>query len=72
MMLKNKKAWFSGVPGLTIVTPSRWLADLVKQSYLKDYTVKVIHNGINLDIFKPTDSSFREKYNLQDKKTKLS
>ena len=67
-MWKLKKEWFTGVQNLTIVTPSQWLADLVKQSFLKDYPVKVINNGINLDVFKPTESDFRTKHNLEDKK----
>lgn len=66
-MYKLKKKWFTGVENMTLVTPSQWLADLVKQSYLKDYNVKVINNGIDLNIFKPTPSNFREKYNLGDK-----
>lgn len=48
-----KKSIFTGVPNLTIVTPSKWLADIVKQSYLKDYPVVVIPNGIDLSLFKP-------------------
>ena len=39
---------------LEIVTPSKWLADRVKQSFLKDIRVTVIHNGIDIDIFKET------------------
>lgn len=66
-----KKAWFSGVRNLTIVTPSQWLGNLVKQSFLGEYDVKVINNGINLDAFKPTVSDFREKYGLQNKKIVL-
>jgi len=57
----RKKKWFCGVDNLTIVTPSRWLADLVKQSFLKDYPVKVIHNGIDLSVFQPTTSDFRDR-----------
>ena len=49
---------------LTIITPSQWLADLVKQSFLQTYPVKVINNGIDLDVFKPTLSDFREKYHI--------
>ena len=67
-MWKLKKEWFTGVQNLTIVTPSQWLADLAKQSFLKDYPVKVINNGIDLDVFKPTESDFRTKHNLEDKK----
>ena len=66
-----KKKWFSGIKNMTLVTPSEWLGDLVKQSFLKDYPVKVINNGIDLSVFRPVESNFREKYNLQDKKILL-
>lgn len=62
-----KKKWFTGVEDMTIVTPSSWLAILVKESYLKDYPVKVIHNGIDLSVFQPTDGNFRQKHDIEDK-----
>ncbi len=62
-----KKKLFTSVKDMTIVTPSKWLAILVKQSFLSRHPVKVIHNGIDLDVFKPTTSDFRKKYNLEDK-----
>ena len=70
-MYQLKKEWFCGVENMTIVTPSQWLSDLVKQSFLKDYPVKVINNGIDLSVFKPVESDFREKYGLVDKKIVL-
>ena len=53
---------------LTVITPSDWLAGLVKQSFLKDRPVKVIHNGIDLSVFQPTPSEFREKHGFVGKK----
>ena len=67
-MYKLKQKWFNGAKDLTIVTPSNWLYELVKQSFLKDYPVKVINNGINLSVFKPTQSEFRGKYGIGDNK----
>lgn len=64
---QKKKEVFSGVEDLTIVTPSKWLAGLVRKSYLSQYKIEVINNGIDLDIFKPTESKFREIYKLKDK-----
>ena len=63
ILYRRKKELFSGLD-LTIVTPSRWLAQIVKQSFLKEYPVVVINNGIDLKIFNPTSSDFREKYNI--------
>ena len=67
-MHRKKKKWFLGIKDMTIVTPSAWLADLVKQSFLKDYPVRIINNGIDLSVFKPTESDFREKYGLENKR----
>lgn len=66
-LFRKKKELFEGIE-LTVITPSQWLARLVQQSLLKEYPVKVIHNGINLDVFKPTEGKFREKYGLEKKK----
>lgn len=64
-LFEKKKKLFTGL-NLTIVTPSRWLADEVKNSFLKDYPVFVINNGIDLDVLKPIPSCFREKYGLEN------
>ena len=61
-----KKELFKGVKNLTIVTPSEWLAKLVKKSFLSEYAVKVINNGIDLNLFKPTESDFKKKNNLTE------
>lgn len=63
----RKKDIFTGVPNMTLVTPSRWLADQVKQSFLAEYPIIVIPNGIDLAQFKPTRSEFRKKYHLEEK-----
>ena len=68
LMYKKKKRWFTGVKDMTVVTPSQWLKDLVKKSFLKEYPVKVINNGIDLNVFKPTDSDFRKKYKIDSSK----
>lgn len=71
LIYNKKKIIFTGVRDLTIVTPSAWLAELVKKSFLKEYPVKVINNGIDLTVFKPTESDFRQKYGLEGKKIAL-
>jgi len=64
--LKNK--WIHQVKSMTIVTPSEWLAHLVEESYLNNYPVEVIHNGIDLNTFSSRESDFRDKYDIRDKK----
>lgn len=70
-MWKKKKQWFNGIKNITLVTPSEWLANLVKQSYLGKYPIKVINNGIDLFVFRKCEEIFKEKYHLQDKKIVL-
>lgn len=67
----RKKRCFTGVPDLTIITPSNWLADLVKQSFLGEYSIKVIYNKIDTNVFKPTASNFRKKFHLEGQKVIL-
>lgn len=55
-MFKMKKEMLGDLD-FTIVTPSQWLADRVKTSFLKNKKVEVIHNGIDTGIFHPVDSS---------------
>ena len=64
---KEKKELFTAPEKITLVTPSRWLADVTRESFLGKYPVNVIYNGLDIDKFKPTKSDFREKNNLQDK-----
>ena len=66
-MWNLKRKWFTEVDNMTIITPSKWLAELVAQSYLGKYSIKVINNGIDLSVFCPQDSNFREKYGIEDK-----
>ena len=64
---KQKKKFASNVKNLTIVTPSKWLSSLVKKSFFKNHMVEIINNGIDLNIFKPTENNFRERYSIKAK-----
>ena len=59
---------FCGVKKLTLITPSHWLEELVQESFLKKYPVRVIYNEIDKTVFKPTESDFCKKYGLEGKK----
>ena len=65
-LYQKKKELFSGLD-LTIITPSQWLASLVKKSFLGDCEVRVINNGIDLQVFTERQSDFRQKHSLEDK-----
>ena len=67
----EKKRLFTGVENMNIVTPSNWLADLAKESFLGDFPILTINNGIDLSVFKPVESKFKEKHHLHGKKIVL-
>lgn len=52
----EKRDLFRGLSYMVLATPSEWLRDEVKQSFLKDYPVYVLPNGIDLNAFKPCQS----------------
>lgn len=75
-MFEQKRRLLSDL-NFTIVTPSQWLADRVKQSFLKNKEFRVIHNGIDTDrVFYPRTKSetdlLRKKYQLGNRKIILS
>jgi len=57
-VLKRKKKAWAGLD-VTIVTPSTWLAKCAKKSSLfKGQRIEVIHNGLDLNLYKPVDKTF--------------
>lgn len=65
----QKKRLFNLVPAerMRLITPSQWLEDLVRESFLANYPVEVRHNTIDTLVFKPTPSDFRERYGIGER-----
>jgi putative colanic acid biosynthesis glycosyltransferase len=62
----DKKKLFTAISNMTIVVPSRWLANHVRNSFLSKYEIRIINNGIDLDIFVPAGKvGIPEKYGLR-------
>ena len=66
---EQKKRLFNLVPAerMKLITPSRWLEGLVKQSFLSKYPVEVRHNAIDRTVFKPIPGDFRERHDIGDR-----
>lgn len=64
----KKKYIFTGIKNMSIIVPSEWLKKKVKESFLNEYEVEVIRNGIDLSVFHKRDSNLRKKFNLINKK----
>ena len=71
--LKNKKKAFTRVSNMTLITPSEWLRNYVKASYLGKYHCEVINNGVDRKIFqvKTIPQDFLSIYSLEGKKIVL-
>ncbi|MEA4872632.1 MAG: glycosyltransferase [Synergistaceae bacterium] len=73
-MYSYKKSLMQDFDNLVIVTPSEWLANRVKSSFLHKLIIKVIHNGIDTEnIFYPRDTDvLRKKIGIRDEKIVLA
>ena len=63
-----KKKLFSSVRNLTVVSVSDWLNDQIKASFLGQHSLRVIKNGVDTDVFKPTVMDVRKRYGIGEKK----
>lgn len=64
----KKKGLFNSVQDLTLVPVSYWLGELVEESFLNRYPMKVIQNGIDINTFSIKETeNIRAKYNLKDR-----
>lgn len=64
--IRKKKA-FTGVGNMKIAVPSKWLEQRVLESFLNEYPIEVVYNGIDLSVYKPVTSDFRSKYKIENK-----
>ena len=69
---KNKKCIFTGVPNMTVTTVSQWLKEQAEQSFLGEYPVVRVYNGVDYEIFRPLPSNIREKLGVGENKMILS
>lgn len=68
----EKKNIYKKLKNITIVTPSLWLKNLVKQSILGDKKCIVINNGIDLNTFDYTESNLRIEKGFENKRIYLA
>lgn len=50
----NKRTAFQGVKNLTLVPVSYWLNTELMYSFLKSYSSVTIHNGVDIEVFRPS------------------
>lgn len=71
-MFNKKKKIMKDFNNISIVTPSKWLANRARQSFLKDKDIRVIHNGIDLSSFQIYDTEeLKNSLNIENKEKVL-
>lgn len=53
-----KKNLFSNINHATFISPSEWLADLAKESFLKVHDIIIINNGIDTNVFYHRENNY--------------
>lgn len=66
-MWKLKRQGLTSMKNLTVTVPSRWLEQVVRQSFYQDFPIKTICNGIDLEKFRVRKSDFRDVYSIPNK-----
>ena len=70
---KKKKECFQNCPKLHITTVSEWLKREVEKSFLQEYPVTVVPNGVDLSVFAPSDSeALKNEFGFTGKKVLIS
>lgn len=64
----KKKKLFTLLNNITVVTVSEWLKNVVEEGLLNRYPIVKISNGIDLNVFMPTESDIKQRYHLINKK----
>ena len=65
--INDKKKIISGVPNMTVTAVSDWLLNEAANSFLNQYPLRRIYNGIDLSVFQPVKENIKEKYGIGGK-----
>lgn len=63
---EQKRKSFCGVPQMVLTAPSNWLAGNIRQSFLREYPVQVIPNGMDPAVFHPVQDDGGEEKTLRE------
>ena len=66
-VLADRKEYFSRIKNLTVTGVSQWIVDEAKRGIFHKNNGAVIYNGVDTEVFCPTASDVRKKYDCEDK-----
>lgn len=65
--LADRKKFFLSIPRLDVVGVSDWISLEAKRTFFCNSHVLTIHNGVDMEVFKPTPSDMRSRLGLEGK-----
>lgn len=63
---------FASVKNMTLVSPSRWLAELAGRSFLAEFPCAVVPKGADPRVFRPLEDDFRRRYGIEERRMVLA
>lgn len=66
-ILADRKKYLLNIPRLFVVGVSNWIAEEASKTFLKNKTITAIRNGVDMTVFKPTESDLKNKLRLTNK-----
>ncbi len=66
-ILRDRIKYLNQIRDLTAVGVSDWISDEFRKSKIKAKRVLTIHNGVNLEVFKPVELNFKKRLGIEDK-----
>ncbi|MBQ8969409.1 MAG: glycosyltransferase [Bacteroidaceae bacterium] len=67
-----KKRLFTAIEKMKITTVSSWLKGVAELSYLKNFPINVVYNGVDIKLFSHIESNIREQLNIGNNKMLLA
>ena len=64
---KRKKQIFTSLKQVELVTVSKWLKNVIGESFMKDYPCRTIYNGIDLNVFQPRESDWKKRLGVENR-----
>ena len=61
-----KKTLFSNCKNLHIVTVSKWLASFTRESFFSNKDIRIINNGVDVNLFKPGGKKNNDRFKIID------
>lgn len=65
---RKKRALFTSVERMHVVSVSYFIDRIVKDSYLNKYPHTVLYNGIDISVFKPSENNLRSELDISEDK----